>query len=91
MRYAVQVATETEKTTYCPEEIDRVETTTRYRKIEIKIEIKIEKITNQKGKREKKKFKSGKKAIESKKSRKETYTRMRNFSQIASSRATRGV
>ena len=50
MRYAVQVATEIEKTTYYPEEIDRMKKTTRRRKIEIKIE----KSTNQNGEREKK-------------------------------------
>ena len=39
MRYAVQVATETEKTTYYPEKkIDRMKITTRRRKIDIKIE-----------------------------------------------------
>ena len=36
MRYAVQVATETEKTTYYPAKIDRMEITTRRRKIDIK-------------------------------------------------------
>ena len=87
MRYAVQVATETEKTTYYPEKIDRMKITTQRRKIEIKIE----NITNPKGKRDNKRFNSGKEAIESKKSRNETHKRMRNFSQIAGSHASRGV
>ena len=53
-----EIAAETEKTTYYPEEMDRMKITTRRRKIEIKIEKK--KITIPKGKRErKKKFKSG--------------------------------
>ena len=59
MRYAVEVAPETEKTTYYPETIDRMKITTRRRKIEIKFK----KITNPKGTREKKKLKSGKEAI----------------------------
>ena len=50
VRYAVQVATDTEKITYYPEEIYSMKKTTRRRNIEIKIE----KITNIKGKREKK-------------------------------------
>ena len=52
MRYAVQIATQTEKTTYYPEEIDKDERkkTTRRRKIEIKLKI----ITNHKEKRERK-------------------------------------
>ena len=51
MRYAVQVATDTEKTTYYAKELDGKQNSTRRRNIEIKIE----NITNKKGKREKQK------------------------------------
>ena len=50
-----------------------------------KIEIEVEKIKHQKGKREEKKLNSSKKA------KKETHKRMRRFLQIAGSHATRGV
>ena len=53
MRYAVQVATETEKTTYYPEKIERMEKTTRRPEIEIE--------KNHKSKREGKKKKEKKK------------------------------
>ena len=55
-----KVAIEAEKTTYYPEKIiDRMKITTRRRKIEIKIE----KGTHPRGKREKTKFKPGKEEI----------------------------
>ena len=68
--------------------IDRMKTTTRRRKIEIKIR---NNHTHSKGKREKK-FKSSKEAIESKKSRKDTHKRMRkHFADWRLARIARGV
>ena len=83
MRYAAQVTTDTEKTTYYPGEIDRMKThnsTSKNRNQNRKIK-------NQKGKREKKvQFRQA-----CKKSRKETHKIMRMFAQIAGSHATRGA
>ena len=95
MRYiqvTVQIATETGKTIYYPKKKDRLEITTRRRKIEIKID----KITNPKGKKNKK-FKLGKEAKEIKKPRNQEgkHTKECMYAQILADyrlvRYTRGV
>ena len=92
MRYAVQVATETERTTYYyPEKIDRMKITTRRRKIEIKNRKKNH--TSKRREEREKKFKSGKEAKykESKKPRKDTQENAQFFADFSGSHASRGV
>ena len=84
MRYAVQVATETETSTYYPEEIDRRKNRNQKRKktqIQKGRERSTEKCSGQARKQLKARHQEGK----------HTNKGMRNFSQIAGSHSTRGV